>query len=79
LLLGIAKTQQIRAKEVKMDSLKFKGFCATNNIKQLEIAELLGISVANVNEKINGKQSWTLGQVKILCEHYKISADEYFI
>ena len=62
-----------------MDKLRFKGYCASNNIKQAEIAEILGINVTNVNEKINEKQPFTLEQVKILCSHYKISADEYFI
>lgn len=59
--------------------LKFKGYCAANGIKQSEIAEVLGINVTNVNEKLNGKQPFTLEQVKKLCEKYQISADEYFI
>lgn len=57
---------------------KFKGYCAEHNIKQSEIAELLGINLSNVNEKLNGKQPFTLAQVKILCQHYGISADDYF-
>ena len=59
--------------------LKFKGYCAENRIKQLEIAEILGISVQNVNRKMNGKESFTFEQVKKLCKHFKISADEYFV
>ena len=47
-------------------------------IKQIEIAELLGLNLSSVNEKLNGKQPFTLNQVKILCDHYGISADEYF-
>ena len=62
-----------------MDELRFKGYCASHNIRQAEIAELLGINIANANEKLNGKQQFTLEQVKILCSHYQISADEYFI
>lgn len=62
-----------------MKTLKFKGYCAEHGIKQSEIADLLKIHVQNVNEKLNGKQTFTLLQVKILCEHYNISADEYFI
>ena len=69
----------ILRKEIMMDELRFKGYCASHNIKQAEIAEVLGIKVTNVNEKINGKQPFTLEQVKILCAHYQISADEYFI
>lgn len=62
-----------------MEELKFKGYCASHGIKQSDISEILGISISNVNEKMNGKQPFTLSQVKILCEHYSISADEYFI
>lgn len=62
-----------------MDTLKFKGYCAEHNIKQVDLAELLGINVANVNEKVNGKQPFTLEQVKTICKKYSISADEYFI
>lgn len=62
-----------------MKELKFKGYCAEHNIRQAEIAELLGIQIPNVSEKMNGKQKFTLEQVKILCNHYGISADDYFI
>ncbi len=62
-----------------MKDLKFKGYCAEHKIRQSEIAELLGIQVPNVSEKMNGKQPFTLEQVKILCKHYGISADDYFI
>lgn len=62
-----------------MNTLKFKGYCAENGIKQADIAELLGITVSNVNEKMNDKQPFTLEQVKILCKKFQISADEYFI
>ena len=61
-----------------MDNLKFKGFMAENKITQAELAELLKIDVSNVNLKVNGKQAWTLAQVKAICEKYNISAQEYF-
>lgn len=63
-----------------MESLKFKGYCAEHNIKLAEVADVIGIkNIQNVSEKMNGKKSWTLDQVKMLCEHYHLSADEYFI
>lgn len=62
-----------------MANLKFKGFMAEHGIKQNEIAELLEIDVANVNQKVNGKQDFTLPQIRKICEKYGISADEYFI
>lgn len=59
--------------------LKFKGYCAENGIKQTEIMELLGLSAQSVNAKMNGRQDFTLSQIKTLCQHYGISADLYFL
>ena len=58
---------------------KFKGYCAENGIKQAEVAEILGLSISMVNQKMNGHMKWTLEQVKTLCKHYGISADIYFV
>lgn len=59
--------------------LKFKGYCSEHNIRQSEIADLLKVTIQTVNRKMNGKEPFTLEQVKILCAHYGISADEYFV
>lgn len=59
--------------------LKFKGYCVENGIKQTEIADLLDLSVSVVNQKMNGRLDWTLEQVRTLCQHFKISADIYFV
>ena len=58
--------------------MKFKGFMAENKITQAELAELLKIDISNVNLKVNGKQAWTLDQVKTICTKYGISAQKYF-
>lgn len=55
--------------------LSFKAWMVANNIRQNEIAELLDISLQSVNLKVNGKQDFTLPQVKKICERYGISAD----
>lgn len=62
-----------------MDCKKFKGYLAEHGIKQSEVAELLGIEPQNVNAKVNGRQDFTLAQVKIICSHYGISADDFFV
>lgn len=62
-----------------MDELRFKAYCVQHNIKQSEVAKVLNIGISSVNEKMNGKIPFTLEQVKALCKHYGISADEYFI
>lgn len=59
--------------------LKFKAWLVENNIKQAEIASVLGISRELTNAKINGREEFTLAQVKTLCEHYKLSADIFFV
>lgn len=71
--------QQIVQGREEMLMLKFKVYCVEHNIKQKELADLLGITVSNVNLKLNGKEQFTLDQVRTICTHYKISADEYFI
>ena len=62
-----------------MKKLKFKAWLVERGIKQTEVAKLLNISFEAANAKINGRQDFTLPQVKTLCLHYGISADEYFI
>ncbi len=56
-------------------TLAFKGWLAENNIKQKELAELLGLGVQSVNNKVNGKSDFTLPQIRIICAKYGISAD----
>ncbi len=62
-----------------MDCRRFKGYMAMNNIKQTEIAELLDISIQSVNKKVNGKEDFTLPQIRTLCQHFGISADDFFV
>ena len=59
--------------------LKFKAWLVENNISQEEIAGVLGISRTLTNAKINGRKDFTLSQVKTLCKHYGISADNFFV
>lgn len=62
-----------------MEILKFKGWLVEHQIKQVDLAELLGITVESVNAKVNGRQEFTLSQVKKMCETYGISADDFFL
>lgn len=59
--------------------LKFKAYCVEHRIKQREIAELIGVCKQSVNRKLNDKEPFTVEQVKTICKHYDISADDYFI
>lgn len=62
-----------------MDCKKFKGYMSEHDISQKEVANVLGITPENVNAKVNGRQDFTLAQVKTLCQHYGISADDFFV
>ena len=62
-----------------MEELKFKAWMVQNKIPQQEIANLLEISLQMTNAKINGREEFTLSQVKKICKEYQISADDYFI
>lgn len=62
-----------------MEELRFKAWLVQNQIPQQDIADLLGISLQMANAKINGREDFTLSQVKKICKKYGISADEFFI
>lgn len=53
----------------------FKTWLVVNHIKQLEIANLLGVTLQTINKKINGKSDWTLSEVRTICKEYGLSAD----
>lgn len=56
-------------------NLKFKAWLVEHGIKQSDLAELLELDLSNVNEKVNGKQEFTMQQVKTICAKYGLSAD----
>lgn len=56
-------------------NLKLKAWLVEHGIKQTELAELLDLDLSNVNEKLNGKQDFTLAQVRTICATYDLSAD----
>ena len=62
-----------------MDKLRFKGYMAQHKISQKDVAKLLGVTPQSAYNKVNGREPFTLSQVKTICETYNISADEYFI
>ena len=67
-------------KEAYMDgkNLKFKAWLVEHDIKQQEIADLLGITLGNVNEKLNGKQEFTTQQIRTLCQQYGLTSTIFF-
>jgi transcriptional regulator with XRE-family HTH domain len=53
----------------------FKPFLAKNGIKKQEVAELLNITPQTLSVKLSGEQEFTVPQIRILCDKYKLSAD----
>ena len=58
-----------------MEPLKFKAWLVENRISQKELMELLDLSGTSVNKKVNGKEDFTMPQIRTICEKYGISAD----
>lgn len=58
--------------------IKFTNYCKEKQITESKIAELLKISVQSAGDKMDGKEPFTLEQVKDICTYFQISADEYF-
>lgn len=58
--------------------LKFKAWLVEHNIKQKEVAELLELDQSNLNLKLNGKQEFTVHQIKKICDTYGLIANDYF-
>ena len=58
-----------------MGSLNFKAWMVSNRKKQKEIMDLLDLSSTSVNKKINGREDFTMAQIRKICKKYGISAD----
>ncbi len=59
---------------------KLKGFLAEKNIPQQEVATLLGMSRNKLNLILNGKRSrdFSVQEMRLICETYKIFPSDYF-
>jgi len=58
--------------------MKFKAWLVEHKISQKEVAELLGVTTVSVNRKLNGIEDFTVKQIRLICEKYGLSADEFF-
>lgn len=60
--------------------LKFKSFLFEQGVSQNKLAEILGKTPSSISSHINGTGGdFSLQDIRIICKHFKISADEYFI
>lgn len=58
-----------------MISEKLRDIRENNNLKQIEIAEILGVSQANYSRWENGSEFIPLKKLTILCNHFNVSMD----
>lgn len=61
------------------EQMSFKAWLVQHKVPQREIANLLGVSLAIVNAKLNGRSDFTLSQIKTICNKYNLSADIFLI
>lgn len=58
---------------------KFKAWMQENNVKNRDIAKLLGVTEGTASKKTNGLSDFTVEEIRTICLNYSISADTYFI
>lgn len=59
---------------------KFKAYMEECEIKQKDLAELLGKAIPTVNQNLNGTGGdFSLDDIRKICHTYGISADAFFI
>lgn len=54
---------------------KFKGFLREKRLTYCDIANLLGLSVGTVSQKVNGNSDFYLNEMKIIKEAYNPEDD----
>jgi len=59
---------------------KLKGYLIENDIKQEEVANLLGITRTTFNTKLNRNGlDFSLDEVRKLCMEFELDANEFFL
>lgn len=58
---------------------KFRAWMDENGVTAADIAELLGITEPTISKKLNGFVEFRVGEIRTICNHYSISADNYFV
>ncbi|HZK55702.1 MAG TPA: helix-turn-helix transcriptional regulator [Desulfosporosinus sp.] len=69
----MSKNQGKRLKHLPY--LKLKGLLAEMDLTQKCLAELLGLSPATINQKINGSLEFTYTEVENICDKLNVSTE----
>lgn len=57
--------------------LNLKAWMVVNKVTQKDFAKTLGVSLQTVNNKINGRRSFTLQDIKKLNREYGVEANTF--
>lgn len=64
---------------IKPPNLKLKKYMIEHDIKQKDLAKVLGITQSLFSQKINENRStFSLEEVRLLCAHLGLNMHEYF-
>ena len=61
--------------ERKIFSARLKGLIQQGNMTYARLAEVLGVSTAQVSDMANGKTATSMERLYILCNTFEVSAD----
>jgi antitoxin component HigA of HigAB toxin-antitoxin module len=68
----------VLANKGKIDILKIKSLMALNNENQEDLAVVLGQTRGTVNRKMTAKKQFTLNDILVIAEHYKVQPGDLF-
>ena len=57
---------------------KFKGWLRSNDLTYKDVSEFLGLSIATVSAKINGKSDFLLSEIRALKKEYNLEDEIFF-
>lgn len=58
------------------NTLKLKAKIIEHNLTQVNVAQILGISTASLNAKINNRSEFKASEIRILTASLKLTSDE---
>ncbi len=62
----------------KSIGLKVKSYLIINEIKQEDFAKELNITRQSLNNKLNGKTSFTFDELSLICQKFNVEIGEFF-
>ena len=69
---------EVKELQRRNPNLKLKGLRAEYNLKQIDVAKMIGISEATYNRKENGITEFTEFEIKRICDIFKKNPTEIF-